>query len=440
MRITALDVANCAGGTLMGDDAIANGFSFDTRSIEGGQAFVAVVAERDGNDFVAAARDAGAAFAVVSRGRSVPGLTCVEVDDTSAAMTDIGHMCRSRLDTSVNGRVIGVTGSAGKTSTKDFILGVLRASFPRAHGAHKSFNNDIGVPVTLANAPDECDAIVLEMGMRGFGEISRLCAVGRPTIGVVTIVGDAHGDRVGGIDGVARAKSELVLALPADGVAVLNADDTRVSAMAALTPARVVTYGTGEDCTVNFTVVGVDADGCCTVDFVSAGRIARATLTVPGPHMASNACAAVAVGIVCGMQLPDAVAALGGVRMAGQRVQWRTLGSGARVLDDSYNANPSSMVAALHTLRSVPAANHVAVLGAMAEITGPEASHRRVWELACELGIDVIALETDLYGPASSSVEQAVARVTGLGPDTVVLVKGSRSSRTERVVDALVTP
>lgn len=437
MRITALDVANCAGGTVSGNDATAHGISFDTRTLSPGQAFVAIVAERDGHEFVATARDGGAAFAIVGRGRSVEGITCVEVDDTTVAVTAIGHLCRARLDSCAGGRVIGVTGSAGKTSTKDFIHAVLRSSFPQAHAAFKSFNNDMGVPVTMANAPDDCDAIVLEMGMRGLGEITRLCEVGRPDIGVVTIVGDAHGDRVGGIDGVARAKSELIAALPADGVAVLNADDNRVAAMAHVASARVVTYGREEGSTVRFVIVGVDGDGCCTVDFIAGNATARATLTVPGPHMAANACAAVAVGVECGIPLATAVAALVNVEMAGQRVQWRTSKSGIRVLDDSYNANPSSMIAALHTLRAVGATNHVAVFGAMAEISEPAASHRYVWQYACDMDIDVIALETDLYGPVVSSVDEAVAQVVGLGPDTVVLVKGSRSSRTERVVDAL---
>ena len=437
MRITALEVADCTGGTVTGIDAIATGISFDTRTLERGQAFVAVVADRDGHEFVTASRDAGAAFAIVNRGRSVDGITCVEVDDTSAAVTAIGVMCRARLDSTAAGRVVGVTGSAGKTSTKDFIVAVLGSSFGRAHGAYRSFNNDMGVPVTIANAPDGCDALVLEMGMRGFDEITRLCGVGRPDIGVVTIVGDAHGDRVGGIEGVARAKAELVRALPPDGTAVLNADDPRVAAMAGTTAARTVTFGQAADSTVRFSIVGVNDEGRCTVDFTTGGTTSRTELTVPGVHMASNACAAVAVGIVCGIPLGTAVKALAGVERAGQRVQWRTSASGLRILDDSYNANPSSMSAALETLRAASAANHVAVLGAMAEITEPEASHRRVWELACELGIDVIALETDLYGPAASSVEDAVARVTGLGPDTVVLVKGSRSSRTERVVEAL---
>ena len=241
MRITALEVADCTGGTVTGIDAIATGISFDTRTLERGQAFVAVVADRDGHEFVTASRDAGAAFAIVNRGHSVDGITCVEVDDTSAAVTAIGVMCRARLDSTAAGRVVGVTGSAGKTSTKDFIVAVLGSSFGRAHGAYRSFNNDMGVPVTIANAPDGCDALVLEMGMRGFDEITRLCGVGRPDIGVVTIVGDAHGDRVGGIEGVARAKAELVRALSPDGTAVLNADDPRVAAMAAATAARTVT-------------------------------------------------------------------------------------------------------------------------------------------------------------------------------------------------------
>ena len=437
MRITASEVAVCAGGTVIGGDATANGISFDSRSLEASQAFVAIVAGRDGHGFVDDARARGAAFAIVNKGRAVEGFPCVEVEDTAAAVTAVGLMCRGRLESTAQGRIIGVTGSAWKTSTKDFIRAVLGSGFRHPHAAHKSFNNDMGVPVTLANAPDGCDAIMMEMGMRGFGEITRLCDVGRPEIGVVTIVGDAHGDRVGGIEGVARAKSELVRALPAHGTAVLNGDDPRVAAMASVSPARVVTYGQGEACTVRYSVVGVDGDGRCTVEFLHDGVTSRSTLTVPGPHMASNACAAVAVGVVCGVPLPTAVGSLRDVEPAGQRVQWRTSRSGMRILDDTYNANPSSMIAALHTLRASSAAGHVAVLGMMAEITEPEQSHRRVWQHACDLDIDVIALETGLYGPAPSSVEDAVRTVAGLGADVAVLVKGSRSARTERVVDAL---
>ena len=437
MRITASGVAARTAGTLVGADSTAEGIAFDSRALVRGQAFVAVVGERDGHDFLAAAVEAGAAFLIVGRGRSVEGTTCVEVDDTSAAVTAVGHMCRERLRETAAGRVIAVTGSAGKTSTKDMVLAVLRAHWPGAHGAHMSFNNDLGVPVTLANAPDDCPAVVVEMGMRGHGEISRLCEVARPDIGIVTVVGDAHGERVGGIDGVARAKAELPAALPAGGTAVLNIDDERVAAMERSTGARVSTYGSVEWADFVWSVVGVDADGLCTIDISHGGQSARVTVPVPGVHMASNACAAVAAGVAAGVPFDVAVRAISSAGVAPGRMEWKTAPGGVRILDDTYNANPSSVIAALQALRTAEGDHHVAVLGAMAEISDPETSHREVWRVACDLEIDVIALETDLYGPRASSVEEAVASVRGYGPGTVVLVKGSRSSRTERVVDAL---
>lgn len=437
MRITASEVAAHTGGTLHGADTSASGIAFDTRELIAGQAFVALRAERDGHDFLGEARDAGATFAIVEHGRSVDGMTCVEVHDTSAALTSVGHIARARLRTSAPGRVIAVTGSAGKTSTKDFVLAVLRAEWPDAHGARLSFNNDLGVPVTLANAPDGCPAVVVEMGMRGHGEISRLCEVARPDVGIVTVVGDAHGERVGGIDGVARAKSELPAALPRTGTAVLNADDHRVAAMSAATGAQVVTFGTAPGAAVQFGIVGSDGNGCCTVDMEHRGEHSRVTLALPGVHMASNAAAAVAAGVAVGVPFAAAVGALAGATTAPGRMQWHRGAGGIHILDDSYNANPTSVVAALQTLRASDGVHHVAVLGEMAEISDPAAQHRFVWQVACDLDLDVIALETDLYGPRGMTVDEAVAAVRGHGPGTVVLVKGSRSSRTERVVRAL---
>jgi len=397
MRITASAVAGCTGGRVAGGDAEADGLSFDTRTLVPGEAFVALVADRDGHDHLGAAIAAGAPFAIVERGRAVEGLVCVEVDDTLDALA-VGRMCRDRIE---GVPVVGITGSAGKTSTKDFVLSVLRAGLGTVHGAHKSFNNDVGVPVTLASVPDGARAVVVEMGMRGHGEIARLCSVARPTVGIVTIVGDAHSDRVGGIEGVARAKAELPSSLPADGTAVLNGDDERVAAMAGATRAGVVTYGTSMHNDVRVVTVSVDDEGRHTVDISHDGRT------------------------------------VGNVELAGQRMQWRTSPSGARILDDTYNANSASMEAALRTLAAVDAGERVAVLGAMAEVEDPASAHRAVAATADALGIAVLPLETDLYGTPAMSVDDVAARLAGAGKSTVVLVKGSRSSRTERVVGIL---
>ena len=180
MLITASEVASVAHGTLVGLDCEASGIAFDSRSLLHGQAFVALGGDADGHDYLASASVAGASFAIVERGKSIDALTCVEVDDCDAALTALGRHCRDRLSGSVQGRVIGITGSVGKTSTKDLVLAVLRSKYANSHGPEKSLNNDIGVPVTIINAPDACDALVLEMGMRGLGEIARLCVVGHP--------------------------------------------------------------------------------------------------------------------------------------------------------------------------------------------------------------------------------------------------------------------
>ena len=434
MRISASAVAGCTGGRVTGGDAEADGLSFDTRTLVPGEAFVALVAARDGHDHLGGAVAAGAAFAVVARGRAVDGLVCVEVDDTLEALAAVGRMCRDRLD---GVPVVGITGSAGKTSTKDFVLSVLRAGLGNVHGAHKSFNNDVGVPVTLASAPEGARAVVVEMGMRGHGEIARLCSVARPTVGIVTIVGDAHSDRVGGIEGVARAKTELPSSLPAGGTAVLNGDDERVLAMAPATQAGVLTYGTSVHNDVRVVTTSVDGEGRHTVDISHGGSTASVRVGAPGAHMAMNACAAVAAGIVLGVPLVTAVAAVGDVLLAGRRMQWRTAPTGARILDDTYNANSASMEAALRTLAGVAADEKFAVLGAMAEVEDPASAHRGVAAVADALGMTLLPLETDLYGPPAMSLDEVVSRLAGAGPMTVVLVKGSRSSRTERVADFL---
>lgn len=440
MRIEAEVVARIASGLVVssGHDASvgANGIWFDTRYLRAGQAFVAVSGEsHDGHDHLADAVASGAPWALVARGRSHPGLVCVEVDDTVAALADIARHCRERLEATCGGRVVGVTGSAGKTTTKDLIHAVLARGFPGARAAENSLNNDIGLPVTIANADDDCPALVLEMGMRGFGEIDRLCRVAHPDIAVVTVVGDAHSERVGGIDGVARAKSEIVAALGDEGTAVLNADDPRVAAMATLHRGRTVTYGRSEDAEVMWSVVSRDEFGRSTVRFAHDGVAATARVPFPGDHMASNAAAAVAVGLVCGMPLGEIAVGVEAAVTAPGRVKWIEAG-GIRVLDDSYNANTSSMVAALDTLAATRVERPVAVLGAMAEIDDPVAAHATVAAKAVELGIRVIALETDLYGAPGLDIDTVIDEVRRSGSGAV-LVKGSRASRTERVIEGL---
>ena len=437
MLITASEVASVAHGTLVGLDCEASGIAFDSRTLRLGQAFVALVGDADGHDFLQAAATAGAPFAIVQRGKSISGLTCVEVDDCDAALTALGRHCRERLSGSLEGRVIGITGSVGKTSTKDLVLAVLRSRHANAHAPEKSLNNDIGVPVTIINAPDSCDTLVLEMGMRGLGEITRLCDVGQPQIGVITEVGDAHSERVGGIDGVVRAKAELVQSLPSSGVAIVNSDSVNAMKTVHGIAAQVVTFGSSETASIRWEIVSTDDHGCCTVRFTARDQSAVGPVPLPGIHMASNAASAVAVGITCGMGITQCVEALAHAHSANQRMQWVSGRNGLRILDDSYNANPMSVAAALRTVAETSAKQRYAVLGVMAEVLHSDVAHQEIATLCRQSGIELLALETDLYGTEAMSLTDIASILDGLDSHTVVLVKGSRVAATERVVQGL---
>jgi UDP-N-acetylmuramoyl-tripeptide--D-alanyl-D-alanine ligase len=398
---------------------------------------VALVGDADGHEYLQAAATAGAPFAIVQRGRSISALTCIEVDDCDAALTSLGRHCRDRLSGSLDGRAIGITGSVGKTSTKDLVLAVLRSKFTNAHGPEKSLNNDIGVPVTIINAPESCEALVLEMGMRGFGEIARLCDVGQPQIGVITEVGDAHSERVGGIEGVVRAKAELVQALPASGVAIVNSDSVNAMKTVHGIAASVVTFGSSETASVRWEIVSTDDRGRCTVRFTAGDESAVGVVPLPGIHMASNAASAVAVGVTCGIGITQCVQALSNAQSANQRMQWVSGRNGLRILDDSYNANPMSVAAALRTVAETSAKQRFAVLGVMAEVLHSDVAHREITSLCIQLGIELLALETDLYGTNALSLTDIANTLGQRDSDAVVLVKGSRVAATERVVQEL---
>ncbi len=437
MRITASDVARWSGGRLIGPDATADGASFDSRTIEAGQFFVAVRGERDGHEHVADAVAAGAAFVLVERDRGEAAPTRVEVDDTVAALGAVATAARATMATPV----VGITGSVGKTSTKNMVAAVLGPSIDRVHTAVGSFNNDLGVPVTILGAPEACGALVLEMGMRGHGEIARLCRIARPDVAVVTIIGDAHSDRVGGVEGVVRAKGEILEGIAPGGTAVVNADDPYASVLRGRVPAGVAvfTFGSSMGADLRWQVTGRDGEGRARVRLDRADESVECVVPFPGDHMVVNAAAAVAIGLVVGVPLADCARGLAGAVPEPGRMRWTTTVSGARLLDDSYNANVQSMTAALDALARADADRRLAVLGAMAEVADTERAHATVAAHAAGLGIEVIALETDLYGVPGRSLAEAIGAVAAdaSGPGAVVLVKGSRASATERVVRAL---
>ena len=431
----AADVAKATNGTLIGQNAHLSGVSFDSRNVRPGQLFVPIVAERDGHEFVEAALAAGAG-AYLTTGKTF-GRTAITVPDTLAALLQLGAWGRNKLDAQLSNRVIGITGSVGKTSTKDFIAAALGSSL-RVAANERSFNNDQGLPVTILNAADDVEALVLEMGMRGFGEIARLCTVARPNIGVVTRVASAHTERVGGIDGVARAKSELVIALDASGFAVLNADDERVVSMRTLTDARVITYGASSSADVRMTSCVLDERACASVSIESPWGKASWKMNVPGEHMAHNAVGAIAVAGVLGLDLQRAAEAVSNSILSEMRMQHRIARSGALIIDDSYNANPASMSAALQALSVTKASRRIAVLGVMAELSEPKRDHPEIAELAKKLGIEVLAIGTDMYGMQSRTLDEVAAMLSAVENSTAILIKGSRVAQLEKLVSLLV--
>jgi UDP-N-acetylmuramoyl-tripeptide--D-alanyl-D-alanine ligase len=433
MRIRASQAAAAIGGTLVGADAEWDGASFDTRSLRPGQLFVPLVADRDGHDFVDAAIAAGAAVTLWSRpADTVPAVPAVVVPDTAAALMDLAAWSRDRLAA----LVVGVTGSVGKTSTKDLVRAALSAD-RRVAANERSFNNEQGLPVTILGAPDDTQVLVLEMGMRGLGEIRRLCDVARPDIGIVTAVAPSHTERVGGIEGVARAKAELVEALPDHGTAVLNADDGRVRAMAVLTAARVLTFGRAADADVRITDLTLDALARPRFTVHTPWGTAAVELPISGAHMAANAAAALTVAGVVGVGLDEAVAALGRTELSAMRMQVDRAAAGGLVINDAYNANPTSMAAALDALAAVDADRRIAVLGMMAELDDPAPAHLAVAARAAELGLRLVAVGTDRYGVDPVDAADVAAVIGSIGPGTAVLVKASRAVGLDRLAAQL---
>ena len=348
-------------------------------------------------------------------------VAAVEVDDTGAALIALGRHARRRIG-AVPGfaAVVGITGSVGKTTTKDLLRAALHETLPTA-ASIRSFNNELGVPLTLINAPDRTQVAVVEMGARGAGHIAMLCDIAEPTVGIVTTVEMVHTEMFGELADVARAKGELIEALPPDGAAVLNADNPWVAAMADRTEARVLRFSTSDSAADLWAEhVTIDADLRPSFRLHSPWGAADVHLGVRGAHNVANALAAAAAALVVEVPLAAVAEGLSRVEMSPWRMDLQSTPSGARVLNDAYNAGPASMAAALRSLDALDAAHPVAVLGLMAELgEGGAAAHRQVADLAEDLGVQVIAVAAPDYGPAASHVpdiDAARAELLGRGP------------------------
>jgi UDP-N-acetylmuramoyl-tripeptide--D-alanyl-D-alanine ligase len=432
MLLRLSEVAAASGGMLVGEDTVVDGVSIDSRALERGSLFVPIVAARDGHDFIADARERGAvAHLSARRGGPEPH---VVVADTTEALQQIALAARRDRDPAV----VGITGSVGKTTTKDLLHAAL-ARCRRVHASTRSFNNELGVPITLLNAPDDAEVIVTEMGARGIGHIALLCSIAEPSVGVVLAVGAAHTELLGDLEGVARAKGEMVEGLAASGHAVLNADDPRVAAMASRTVATVVTYGSTGDVRARDLSVDEGLRPRFVVD--SPWGSAPVRLASAGVHTVGNALAAITAALIVGGELDAVAAGLGEAEVSPWRMEVGRSESGATVVNDAYNANPMSMHAAVDALLALPARRRIAVLGVMAELGERHLDeHRRVGERLRAEGIELIAVGTGDYGgTVAADVDAALELLapSTLGEDTAVLVKGSRVAGLEALAARL---
>ena len=430
MRLHASEIAAAVDGRLQGPDVVVDGASHDSRAVQPGQLFVPVVAERDGHDFIADALARGAR-AYLTTGR-IEGGTAIVVDDTVHALQQAGRLARTRVPP----RVVGITGSVGKTSVKDLLAAVLGQRF-RTTASARSFNNELGVPLTLLGAPDDTEATIVEMGARGVGHIRDLCSIAAPTVGIVTRVAAVHTEVFGSIEEVALGKGELVEALPADGAAVLNAADERVAAMAERTAARVVTFGDGGD--VRAEGVVLDDDLRPRFQLRSPWGGAEVSLEVRGTHQVENALAAAAAALALDVSPAEVSSGLRVAALSPWRMELGVTPSGARILNDAYNANPTSVAAALESLAALPARRRTAVLGVMAELGDREVEeHAAIGARAASLGIRLISVGAPAYGGEDvTTLEEALDRLGDLGEDDAVLVKGSRVAGLEELAARL---
>lgn len=453
MNLTVTAIAERCGGLVLhaeGELHVERVVT-DSRDAAKGSLFVAIDGERvDGHDFAQQAVSAGAVAVLAARDVGVP---CIVVEDTVLALGRLAATVRSELGACV----IGVTGSSGKTSTKDLIAAVLAAAGPTVSPIG-SFNTEVGLPVTILGAADDTAYLVLEMGMRGLGHISYLVGIASPDIAVVTNVGSAHIELLGSHAAIAKAKSELVQGLPSTGVAILNGDDERVRAMAQLTKARVVLVGAASDCQVRASSITLDDQARASFLVVDGetGQSANIRLKVAGRHQVSNALSAVGVGLAVGLPLMTIAERLGDASpVSPWRMEVIALPNGVTLVNDSYNANPESVRAALDALVAMPGRSW-AVLGEMRELgEQSESAHEEIGRTAVRLGVQnlVVIGEGARAAHLGARAEGAREGESVLVPDAdaalsllrehllpgdVVLVKASRSVGLDRLATELI--
>jgi len=455
-----------AGEILVGDpDSMVTGLSVDSRQIAPLGVFVALPGENaDGHDFLHDAIIGGARMLVVTRSAAEigdaivlaaqRGVTIVRVNDAVHAVQEIAAWHRSRLRCAV----VGITGSSGKTTTKDFVTAVLATSM-RTVSTMGNRNNELGVPLTVLQAGGDCDVLVIEMGMRGPGQIARLCEIARPGFGLVTNVGTSHIELLGSQDAVASAKGELVEAIPPDGAVFLNGDDAFSTMLARRSLAPVVYWGLSERCHVVARDIELDELSRASFVLETPQGTSVVSLPVPGRHNVYNALAAASVALRLAVPLEQIAVGLNTAPTAAMRMETFVSASGVTVINDAYNANPSSMVAAVDTLAAITSqGKRVAALGDMAELGSlTELAHFHLGEHVARTGIDALVtvgerarriadgamaqgMAPDRVRPCRT-VDEAVEVLDDLlSPGDTLLVKASRVMGLEAVVEGVVNP
>ena len=419
----------------------------DSREAGPADLFVALPGARvDGHDFASAAVQAGASGVLASRELpEVTGIPVFLVDDTLAALQELGAAWRAALPL----QVVGITGSVGKTTTKGIVAAVLSAAF-RVQANPLNYNNEISVPLCLLELRPETERAVIEMGMYTTGEIARLCEWARPATGIVLNVGPTHLERAGSQEAIQRAKRELVEALPAEGTAILNIDDERVRAMASHTAARVLWFGSAEEAQVRGRGVELVGPEGFRFELLYGGESRLVQVPLAGGHLVSNVLAAAAAGFAEGMSMDQVAQAIEALDVP-TRMRLIHLQDGTRVIDDTYNAQPASMLAALDLLDALPG-RHVALLGDMLELGDlSRYEHERVGERAGEVLDTLVTLgdearhmgevaqatgNAEVYHAASREEAGALLQ-TLIRPGDAVLVKGSHALGLEEVIAQL---
>lgn len=446
---TIEEIERACGAQLLkrGREPSMDGVSTDTRTIETGNLFLALKGENfDGHAFLKKACEEGASGVILSDASfaaEVPSdVSAFLVKNTKKALEDLAHFHRMRFHVPV----IGITGSNGKTTTKDMTTALLSSRF-HVCATQKNFNNEIGLSMTLLSMTKETEVCVVEMGMRGFGQIAELCAIASPTIGIVTNVGTSHIGILGSQENIAKAKAELIEALPKDGTAILNGDDPFVKAMGDSFEGRVISYGLAG----RYTVRGTDARyEASQTQFIctSFDEAFRVKLHLLGVHNVYDALAAIAAARVLGVDSRKIQRAFADFYPIGQRQTLLTI-AGISVMDDSYNANPLSMEMAFGSLKQIPASHHYLVLGDMGELGEmEEALHQETGKKAAAMGFDGLITVGPLSRHLASAAkeggmmsvfsydtcEEAAEKLAALAKaGDAVLVKGSHYMHMEKV-------